>query len=243
VLGTLPTHPQRLEHQPHGLATDLARRQARGLPDLGSARQSPAPGRFATGAGALVPQRTAPLPPLGPEDGPGSGPAGRLALAHREARWVERVAGMADRWLVTAPGPGSRGGMLARGPGQPPVTAADGPGLGRAEAPCAWVPLVHRERANASWCVPAQQSTTGPTTLLENALGTVVGQDINPEMLAVARVAASQPNIEWLEGSAVRMVLPDATFDQLLCEQGLQFVPDKLAALAEMGGCSSRAGI
>jgi SAM-dependent methyltransferase len=64
--------------------------------------------------------------------------------------------------------------------------------------------------------------------------GTVVGLDINPEMLAVARIAAPQPNIEWVEGSAVRMALPDATFDEVLCEQGLQFVPDKPAALAEM---------
>jgi ubiquinone/menaquinone biosynthesis C-methylase UbiE len=64
--------------------------------------------------------------------------------------------------------------------------------------------------------------------------GTVVGLDINPEMLTVARVAAPQPNIEWVEGSAVRMALPDATFDQVLCEQELQFVLDKPAAIAEM---------
>jgi SAM-dependent methyltransferase len=64
--------------------------------------------------------------------------------------------------------------------------------------------------------------------------GTVVGLDINPEMLAVARRAAPQPNIEWVEGSAIRMALPDATFDQVLCEQGLQFMPDRPAALAEM---------
>ena len=64
--------------------------------------------------------------------------------------------------------------------------------------------------------------------------GAVVGLDINPGMLAVARVVAAQPNIEWLEGSAVSMALPDATFDSVLCQQGLQFVPDKPAALAEM---------
>ncbi len=64
--------------------------------------------------------------------------------------------------------------------------------------------------------------------------GTVVGLDINPEMLAIARTAVPQANIEWLEGSAVRMALPDATFDNVLCEQGLQFFPDKPAALAEM---------
>ena len=64
--------------------------------------------------------------------------------------------------------------------------------------------------------------------------GTVVGLDINPGMLAVARVAAPLPNIEWIEGSAISMTLPDATFDNVLCEQGLQFFPDKPAALAEM---------
>jgi SAM-dependent methyltransferase len=64
--------------------------------------------------------------------------------------------------------------------------------------------------------------------------GTVVGLDINPEMLAIARRAAPQPTIEWVEGSAVRMALPDATFDRVLCEQGLQFMPDKPAVLAEM---------
>ena len=36
--------------------------------------------------------------------------------------------------------------------------------------------------------------------------GTVVGLDINPGMLAVARVVAPLPNIEWLEGSAVTRV-------------------------------------
>jgi SAM-dependent methyltransferase len=64
--------------------------------------------------------------------------------------------------------------------------------------------------------------------------GTVVGLDINPGMLAVARAVAPLPNIAWLEGSAVHIPLPDATFDSVLCEQGLQFFPDKPAALAEM---------
>jgi ubiquinone/menaquinone biosynthesis C-methylase UbiE len=64
--------------------------------------------------------------------------------------------------------------------------------------------------------------------------GTVVGLDINPGMLAIARTAVPLANIEWLEGSAVNMALPDATFDAVLCEQGLQFFPDKPAALAEM---------
>lgn len=64
--------------------------------------------------------------------------------------------------------------------------------------------------------------------------GKVVGLDINPGMLAVARIAAPLPNIEWLEGSAVSMTLPDAAFDTVVCQQGLQFFPDKPAALSEM---------
>jgi ubiquinone/menaquinone biosynthesis C-methylase UbiE len=64
--------------------------------------------------------------------------------------------------------------------------------------------------------------------------GKVVGLDINPGMLAVARLTAPGPNIEWLEGSAVKMPLPDASFDGVVCQQGLQFVPDRASALLEM---------
>lgn len=66
--------------------------------------------------------------------------------------------------------------------------------------------------------------------------GHVTGLDINAGMLTVAR---SLPwlrgaSIAWVEGSAVAMDLPDASFQVVLCQQGLQFFPDKLAALREM---------
>jgi SAM-dependent methyltransferase len=64
--------------------------------------------------------------------------------------------------------------------------------------------------------------------------GRVVGFDFNPGMLAAARAAAPGRAIEWLEGNAMSMPLPDATFDAVVCQQGLQFIPDKLAALREM---------
>src|SRR5712691_12561106 len=64
--------------------------------------------------------------------------------------------------------------------------------------------------------------------------GRVVGLARDPGMLAVARTAASRLNIEWLEGSAVKMPLPDAAFDAVVCQQGLQFFPDRPAALREM---------
>lgn len=65
--------------------------------------------------------------------------------------------------------------------------------------------------------------------------GTVSGLDVNPGMLAVARSAAPPGMlIEWHEASAEEMPLPDASFDVVLCQMGLQFMPDKSAALHEM---------
>jgi SAM-dependent methyltransferase len=61
-------------------------------------------------------------------------------------------------------------------------------------------------------------------------------------MLAVARLAAPSQRIEWLEGSAVTMPLPDGTFDAVVCQQGLQFFPDKPAALSEMRRVLKRGG-
>lgn len=67
------------------------------------------------------------------------------------------------------------------------------------------------------------------------AAGSVAGLDINPGMLAVARsVTPSGVPIEWHEASAEAMPLPDASFDVVLCQMGLQFMPDKHAALREM---------
>jgi ubiquinone/menaquinone biosynthesis C-methylase UbiE len=66
--------------------------------------------------------------------------------------------------------------------------------------------------------------------------GLVVGIDLNPGMIAMARSLPepSGATIEWFERSALDLQLPNATFDAVLCQQGLQFFPDKLRALEEM---------
>jgi ubiquinone/menaquinone biosynthesis C-methylase UbiE len=68
------------------------------------------------------------------------------------------------------------------------------------------------------------------------AEGRIVGIDMNPGMIAVA---GEQPPpegapIEWEEGDAAALPFEDASFDAVLCQQGLQFMPDKPAALGEM---------
>jgi ubiquinone/menaquinone biosynthesis C-methylase UbiE len=63
--------------------------------------------------------------------------------------------------------------------------------------------------------------------------GHVVGVDFSPDMLAVARSAA--PDIDWRQGDAGALPLRDGErFDVVVCQQGLQFFPDKAAAVAEM---------
>ena len=61
----------------------------------------------------------------------------------------------------------------------------------------------------------------------------IVGVDIAPAMLAVARTA--DPTIDWRQGNAVSLpVSADEHFTVLTCHQGLQFMPDKAAAIREM---------
>lgn len=73
--------------------------------------------------------------------------------------------------------------------------------------------------------------------------GTVTGLDVNPGMLAVAR-SATPPSlpIEWHEASAEAMPLPDASFDVVACQMGLQFMPDKPVTLREMRRVLARRG-
>jgi ubiquinone/menaquinone biosynthesis C-methylase UbiE len=66
--------------------------------------------------------------------------------------------------------------------------------------------------------------------------GRVVGLDLNAGMLSVARSSSpfTGAAIEWCEASALAMPLPSASFDVVLCQQGLQQCPDRPTAVAEM---------
>jgi SAM-dependent methyltransferase len=60
--------------------------------------------------------------------------------------------------------------------------------------------------------------------------------DINPMMIEVGKSISEQQGIgiEWHENSADQLPLEDESFDTVYCQQGLQFFPDKTAALTEM---------
>jgi len=80
---------------------------------------------------------------------------------------------------------------------------------------------------------------TGVVTRLAAArvggTGAVAGLDVNPGMLAVARsTAPGDAAIDWYETSAEAMPLADDSFDVVLCQMGLQFIPNKVQALKEI---------
>jgi len=66
--------------------------------------------------------------------------------------------------------------------------------------------------------------------------GSIVCVDLSGEMLEVARgsAPAAGARVAWHQADAVSLPLPGAAFDVVLCQQGLQFMPDKAAVLAEM---------
>jgi ubiquinone/menaquinone biosynthesis C-methylase UbiE len=73
------------------------------------------------------------------------------------------------------------------------------------------------------------------------AAGSIVGIDISPDMLAVARAVA--PDIDWRVGSAGALPLHEGEqFDVVVCQQGLQFFPDKSAAASQMRRALAQGG-
>jgi ubiquinone/menaquinone biosynthesis C-methylase UbiE len=97
--------------------------------------------------------------------------------------------------------------LAAPGPGEPVLDVACGTGI------------VARRAA----------ASVGPD-------GAVAGVDLNAGMLEVAGEAAAdvRPPIDWRAVDAADLPFADGAFDIVFCQQGLQFFPDRTAALREM---------
>jgi ubiquinone/menaquinone biosynthesis C-methylase UbiE len=75
--------------------------------------------------------------------------------------------------------------------------------------------------------------------------GNVTGCDLSPAMLELARSKSSLDSsapIDYLECSADALGVPDDAFDLVTCQQGLQFFPNRSAALGEMRRALRHAG-
>lgn len=74
--------------------------------------------------------------------------------------------------------------------------------------------------------------------------GRVVGSDINVSMLALAATISSetQDGISWDEASALDLPYTNGEFDCVISQQGIQFLPDTSAGLAEMARVAKPSG-
>jgi ubiquinone/menaquinone biosynthesis C-methylase UbiE len=107
-----------------------------------------------------------------------------------------------------------------------------------------WAPLVidlaHPQKGDRVLDVAC--GTGIVTRLVANRVGpsgAVVGVDLNPGMLKVAQAvyppgSRSGGPIEWHEASADNLPFPNASFNVVYCQLGLQFFADRAAALREM---------
>ena len=67
--------------------------------------------------------------------------------------------------------------------------------------------------------------------------GRVTGCDLSPVMLAIAKekpVRNGAAPIEYVECPADALAVADDSFDVIVCQQGLQFFPDRVGSMAEM---------
>jgi SAM-dependent methyltransferase len=70
--------------------------------------------------------------------------------------------------------------------------------------------------------------------------GKVVGIDNDPVMIALAR--SLDRDIEWQEGDIQSLPLADEVLDLVVCQQGLQFLADRIAGLCEFNRVLVRGG-
>ncbi len=100
--------------------------------------------------------------------------------------------------------------------------------------------LLKRLPPEPSWSVLDLATGTGivahKLTKKVGRPGSIIGTDVSPEMLAIARQRcnAASEIASFLESPASPLKLDDNTVDAIYCQQGFQFFPDKLSSAQEM---------
>lgn len=107
------------------------------------------------------------------------------------------------------------------------------------------VPLIFEEYAAD---IVKRLAPRKPRRILEVAAGTgvvtralsaalpgvaIVATDLNPAMLDQAKAAGTRGKVEWQQADAQQLPFPDASFDAVVCQFGVMFLPDKVKGYAE----------
>lgn len=61
----------------------------------------------------------------------------------------------------------------------------------------------------------------------------ITATDLNQPMLDQAMALGTSRRVEWQQADAMRLPFPDASFDVVVCQFGVMFLPDKVKAFSE----------
>jgi ubiquinone/menaquinone biosynthesis C-methylase UbiE len=95
----------------------------------------------------------------------------------------------------------------------------------------------------------ASRVPSSATSILELACGTglvtaqlskrfssstkIIATDLNPDMIAIGKSNLTDSRIEWQVADMMQLPFDDNSFDAVVCQFGVMFVPDKLKAFKE----------
>jgi ubiquinone/menaquinone biosynthesis C-methylase UbiE len=71
----------------------------------------------------------------------------------------------------------------------------------------------------------------------------IVATDLNQPMLDQASAQGTQRPVEWRQADAMQLPFPDGTFDAVVCQFGVMFLPDKPQAFAQARRVLKRGGL
>lgn len=101
-----------------------------------------------------------------------------------------------------------------------------------------YAPVLLEAAGTSSGCSVLDLATgTGDAALLAGqsveSAGNVIGVDISLPMLQVAASKSLASNVSFMAADAMMLPFGAGTFDIVICQFGLMFFPDRVAALAE----------
>lgn len=96
--------------------------------------------------------------------------------------------------------------------------------------------LARTDHAGVSHVLETACGTGSVTALLRNTLPPevrLVATDLNGDMITIGKKILADKGIEWMVADAQALPFENDSFDLLVCQFGLMFIPDKATALKE----------
>jgi ubiquinone/menaquinone biosynthesis C-methylase UbiE len=96
--------------------------------------------------------------------------------------------------------------------------------------------IAQRVRAHAARRILETAAGTGRVTrALAEAIpdARITATDLNPAMIAVGKSTVTSPTVTWQPADMLALPFESATFDLIVCQFGVMFVPDQTAAFRE----------